>query len=126
LLGPPSDGKRHKPSGLPDRIVRGSALTTPQQRCSLSRLAKFLSQPTEVHWEAVKRILRYVKGTIDTGLHFWKSSLLDISIFTNADWAGCVGDWRSTGGYVVFVRPTLVSWSLKKQPTVLRSSTEAE
>jgi hypothetical protein len=45
-----------------------------------------------------------------------------ISIFTDADWAGCVDDRRSTGGY----GPNLVSWSSKKQPTVSRSSTEAE
>jgi hypothetical protein len=79
-----------------------------------------------VHWEAVKHILRYVKGTTDTGLWFRKSSLLDISIFTSIDWAGCVDDRRSIGGYAVFVGPNLVSWSLKKQLTVSRSSTEAE
>jgi hypothetical protein len=65
-------------------------------------------------------------GTIDTGLRFRKSSLLDISIFTDADWAGCVDDRRSTGGYAVFVGLNLVSWSSKKQPTVSGSSTEAE
>jgi hypothetical protein len=51
---------------------------------------------------------------------------VDISIFTNADWAGCVDDQRFTGGYAVFVGPNLVYWSSKKQPTVSRSSTKAE
>jgi hypothetical protein len=93
---------------------------------AVNKVCQFLSQRTEVHWEAVKRILRYVKGTIDTGLRFRKSSLLDVSIFTDADWARCVDDRRSTGGYAVFVGPNLVSLSSKKQPTVSRSSTEAE
>jgi histone deacetylase 1/2 len=75
----------------------------------MNKVCHFLSHPTEMHWEAVKRILRYVKGTIDTGLRFRKSSLLDISIFTNADWAERVDDRGSTRGYVVFVGPNLVS-----------------
>ena len=92
----------------------------------MNKVCQFLSQPTDVHWEAVKRILRYVKGTLDTGLQFRKSSLIGVSIFTDADWAGCPDDRRSTSGFTVFVGPNLISWSSKKQPTVSRSSTEAE
>ena len=61
-----------------------------------------------------------------TGLHFCKSPLSGISIFTDADWAGDVDDRRSTSGFAVFGGPNLISWSSKKQPTVSRSSTEAE
>jgi histone deacetylase 1/2 len=101
-------------------------LTRPDISFAVNKVCQFLSQPTEVHWEAVKRILRYVKGTLNTGLKFRKSSSMGISIFTDADWAGDVDDRRSTGGFAVFVGPNLVSWSAKKQPTVSRSSTEAE
>jgi histone deacetylase 1/2 len=71
------------------RIMVGSLQylthTRPYISFAVNKVCQFLSQPTEVHWEAVKHILRYVKGTIDTGLCFRKSSLLDISIFTDAD-----------------------------------------
>jgi histone deacetylase 1/2 len=101
-------------------------LTRPDISFAVNKVCQFLSQPTDVHWEAVKRILRYVKGTLQTGLCFRKSASTGVSIFTDADWAGCVDDRRSTSGYAIFVGPNLVSWSSKKQPTVSRSSTEAE
>lgn len=49
-----------------------------------------------------------------------------LSIFTDADWAGCVNDRRSTGGFAIYFGPNLISWSARKQPTVSRSSAEAE
>jgi histone deacetylase 1/2 len=101
-------------------------LTRPDISFAVNKVCQFMSQPTDVHWEAVKRILRYVKGTLQTGLCFRKSASTGVSIFTDADWAGCVDDRRSTSGYAIFVGPNLVSWSSKKQPTVSRSSTEAE
>ena len=101
-------------------------LTRPDISFAVNKVCQFLSQPTDAHWEAVKRILRYVKGTLHTGLKFRKAVSTSISIFTDADWAGCPDDRRSTGGFAIFVGPNLISWSSKKQPTVSRSSTEAE
>ncbi|CAM8893628.1 unnamed protein product [Rhodiola kirilowii] len=101
-------------------------LTRPDISFAVNKVCQYVSKPTDDHWEAVKRILRYVKGTIDTGLKFRRSSLTRHSIFTDADWAGCSDDHRSTGGFTIFLGPNLISWSAKKQPTVSRSSTEAE
>nr|XP_040249224.1 uncharacterized mitochondrial protein AtMg00810-like [Aegilops tauschii subsp. strangulata] len=101
-------------------------LTRPDISFAVNKVCQFLSQPTDAHWEAVKRILRYVKGTLHTGLKFRKAVSTSISIFTDADWAGCPDDRRSTGGFAIFVGPNLIFWSSKKQPTVSRSSTEAE
>lgn len=101
-------------------------LTRPDLSFAVNKVCQFLSQPTDIHWEAVKRILRFVKGTASTGLNFRRSPSTLLSIFTDADWAGCVDDLRSTGGFAVYFGPNLISWSACKQPTVSRSSTEAE
>jgi hypothetical protein len=60
------------------------------------------------------------------GLTIRKSSSMIVSAFSDADWAGCVDDRRSTGGFAVFFGANLISWSARKQPIVSRSSTEAE
>jgi hypothetical protein len=74
----------------------------------------------------VKRILRYLKGCTKLGVKFCKSNSLLVSAYSDVDWAGCSDDRRSTGGYVVYLGPNLVSWSARKQPTVSRSSIESE
>jgi hypothetical protein len=63
---------------------------------------------------------------MSVGLMFMRSASTLLSAFSDADWAGCVDDRRSTGGFAVFFGPNLISWSAKKQSTILRSSTEAE
>lgn len=101
-------------------------LTRPDISFPVNKVCQYLARPTNVHLEAVKRILRYVKGTSTTGLKFRRSSSTLLSIFTDADWAGCLDYRRSTGGFAIFLGPNLVSWSSRKQPTVSRSSTKAE
>jgi hypothetical protein len=67
-----------------------------------------------------------VRGTADLGLQIIRSDSMLVSGFSDADWAGCVDDRWSTGGFAVFLGSNLVSWSARKQLTVSRSSTEAE
>ncbi|XP_066385230.1 uncharacterized protein [Miscanthus floridulus] len=101
-------------------------LTRPDISFVVNKVCQFLHAPTSVHWSAVKRILRYVKGTIRLGLKIGPSKSMLVSAFSDADWAGCVDDRRSIGGFVVFLGNNLISWTARKQPTVSRSSTEAE
>jgi histone deacetylase 1/2 len=101
-------------------------LTRPDLSFSVNKICQYLHAPTTAHWTAVKRVLRYIKGTIQLGLKFQRSSSTLLSAFSDADWAGDIDDRRSTGGFVVFFGPNLISWSARKQATVSRSSTEAE
>lgn len=100
-------------------------LTRPEISFAVNTVCQHMHLPLEQHFTAVKRILRYIKGSLHQGLLFSKGSLT-FSAFSDADWAGDALDRRSTGGYCVFLGPNLVSWSTKKQATVARSSTEAE
>jgi hypothetical protein len=101
-------------------------LTRPDISFAVNKICQFLHAPTSVHWTAVKRILRYVKHTINLGLKISRSRSTLVSGFSDADWAGDVDDRRSTGGFAIFIGSNLISWSARKQPTVSRSSTEAE
>jgi histone deacetylase 1/2 len=101
-------------------------LTRPDIAFSVNKVCQFLQAPTSIHWSAVKRILRYLKHTSSLGLLIQRSNSLLLSGFADADWAGCPDDRRSTGGHAVFLGGNLVAWSSRKQPTVSRSSTEAE
>ena len=101
-------------------------LTRPDLCFAVNKVCQFLHAPTTLHRTAAKRILRYVKYTVNVGLTFSRSQSTLVSAFTNADWAGSIDDKRSTGGFAIFFGPNLISWCAKKQATVSRSSTEAE
>ena len=85
-----------------------------------------MHDPREPHLALLKHVLRYIKGTLDYGLQLLRSSSHDLVAYSDADWAGCPDTRRSTSGYTVFLGDNLVSWSLKRQHTVSRSSAEAE
>ncbi|CAN6726700.1 unnamed protein product [Malus baccata var. baccata] len=92
---------------------------------SVHQVCQFMQQPMIAHFTAVKRILRYLKGTIHHGLCY-SHGPLQLKAFSDADWAGDPNDRRSTTGMAVFLGNNPISWSSKKQLTVSRSSTEAE
>jgi ribonuclease HI len=74
----------------------------------------------------MKRILRHLCGTPDFGLLLRRSSSSDLVVYTDVDCAGCPDTRRSTSGYTVFLGDNLISWSVKRQIVVSRSSAEAE
>ena len=102
-------------------------ITGPDIAHAVNSVSQFLHAPTIDHFLAVKRILRYVKGTLHFGLTFRPSTIPSALVaYSDADWAGCPDTRRSTSGYSIYLGNNLVSWSAKKQPTVSRSSCESE
>ncbi|XP_071739433.1 uncharacterized mitochondrial protein AtMg00810-like [Rutidosis leptorrhynchoides] len=101
-------------------------ITRPDLSYAVNQVSQFLQAPTTDHFQAVKRILRYVKGTLTFGLTFSHAPSPWLLGYSDADWARCIETRRSTYGYSIFLGGNLVSWSAKKQPTVARSSCESE
>jgi histone deacetylase 1/2 len=101
------------------RIIIGGlqylTMTRPDLSFDVNKVCQYLHAPRCAHWSAVKRILRYVKGTLSHGLLMRPSSTMPLlSAFSDADWAGNPDDRRSTGGFAIFYGGNLISWSARK------------
>jgi hypothetical protein len=100
--------------------------TRPDIMFSVSLISMYMSKPTELHLQAAKRILRYLKGTVSYGIFYKKGGEEELLAFTDSDYAGDEEDSKSTSGYVFLLSSGAVSWMSKKQPIVALSTTEAE
>ncbi|GJY91325.1 retrovirus-related pol polyprotein from transposon TNT 1-94 [Tanacetum coccineum] len=88
--------------------------------------ARYQAKPTKKHLEAIKRVFRYLRGTIHMGLWYPKDNAMALTAYADADHAGCQDTRRSTSGSAQFLGEKLVSWSSKKQRSTAISTTEAE
>ena len=89
-------------------------------------VSKFMDAPRFVHYVAVLRILRYVKGTLYHGLYYSSRSFLELHAHSIADWVGDLTDRCSITSFCFLLGTSLVSWRSKKQDVVSYSSTEVE
>ena len=103
-----------------------STKTRPDIAYAVGSVARFCANPTKEHWTAVKRILRYLNGTIKLGLLYRESTSVKIPGYTDADWAGDVGDRKSTSGYMFLLGGAAISWKSNKQTCLALSTAEAE
>nr|GEX34288.1 uncharacterized mitochondrial protein AtMg00810-like [Tanacetum cinerariifolium] len=87
----------------------------PDLQFAICMCARYQARPTEKHIHAVKRIFRYLRGTVNRGLWYLKDSLITLTAFTDADHAGYQDTRRSTSNSMQFPRDRLVSWSSKRQ-----------
>ncbi|GJS22974.1 retrovirus-related pol polyprotein from transposon TNT 1-94 [Tanacetum coccineum] len=122
------DGKAVDPSHYRGMIGTLLYLTAsrPDLQFAICMCARYQARPTEKHLHAVKRIFRYLRGTVNQGLWYPKDSSIALTAFADADHAGCQDTRRSTSGSMQFLGDRLVSWSSKRQKSVAISSTEAE
>ncbi|XP_066354856.1 secreted RxLR effector protein 161-like [Miscanthus floridulus] len=91
-------------------------------------VSRFMEDPREDYWAAVKRLLRYIKGTVDQWIVFPKTgeSRLQLTVFSDADMAGDIDGRRSTSGVLFFLGSSPISWLSLKQKVVALSTCEAE
>ncbi|XP_058784419.1 secreted RxLR effector protein 161-like [Vicia villosa] len=93
---------------------------------SVCLCARYQANPRESHLAAVKRIIKYQKGTTNVGLWYPKGSMNTLVGYSDADYAGCKTDRKSTSGTCHILGTALVSWSCKKQASVALSTAEVE
>ena len=102
------------------------AITRPELSYTIHILSQVMHKPREAHWDAVVRVLKYLKGCPGQGIMLKAVSDLRIRAFCDSDWASCPLSRRSLSAFVVLLGDSPISWKTKKQDTVSHSSAEAE
>nr|CAD1839503.1 unnamed protein product [Ananas comosus var. bracteatus] len=101
-------------------------ITRPDIYFAVQQVSQFMHSPRHLHLAAVRRIIRYLRGSPCRGLFFPVGSPMNLVAFSDADWAACPNTRRSVTGWCTFLGNSLVSWKSKKQDRVSKSSTESE
>jgi len=98
----------------------------PEIQFGLCLCARFQANPKESHFKVVKRIIKYLKGTTNVGLWYPFDSNINLSGFSDSDYARCKLDRKRTSGTCHLLGSSLISWNSKKQACVALSTTEVE
>ena len=106
--------------------LRYLTCTRPDISLSVGIVSRFMEEPVYTHWKALKRILRYIQGTVSLGMFYSNSDKYKLVGYSDSDWCGDIDDRKSTSGYVFFMGNTAFTWLSKKQPIVTLSTCEAE
>ena len=82
------------------------------------KLARFASNPSNIHFTAVKRVYKYLKGTKDYGITYYKDCSRYILGYCDADYAGDILSAKSTSGYIILLAGGIISWKSKLQSII--------
>ena len=122
----PNDDIKNAYQILVGSLIYAMTCTRPDIAAATSQVCRFMAKPDKTHWQAVKRIIRYLKGTIGYALKYTNSGSLKLVGYADADWGGNLDNRRSTTGYVFTLCGGPVSWASTTQSTVALSTAEAE
>ncbi|XP_018505047.2 uncharacterized mitochondrial protein AtMg00810-like [Pyrus x bretschneideri] len=100
--------------------------TRPDIAFAVNTVCQYMNAPTDIHLAMVKRILRFLQGTLQCGLTYISGGPLTVTAYSDSDWTADLNTRISITGYVVYLGQNPVSWQSKKQSSISRSSTEAE
>lgn len=103
-----------------------SSCTRPDITAATHILSRRCNNPRQKDWNAVKRVMRYLKTTVDLGLHIHSKEFPTLTVYSDADWGQDPQDRKSTSGSLFFLGENCISWSSRKQTCVSLSSAEAE
>ncbi|MBW0466712.1 hypothetical protein O181_006427 [Austropuccinia psidii MF-1] len=135
-------GKRLQPA-IPEKLVKFKELgvnfrsaigfinylrtaTRPDLSYAVSTLSQFLERPGMSHWKSFLHIIKYLRGTQNTGLVYWHGNQEGLKAYSDANWGNCNETHSSISGYLTLLNGNLVLWKTKKKPLVSISTAEAE
>lgn len=129
-MGPQSGAERANMKDIPytkavERLSLAAQISRPDIQFAVNLIGRFSNSPGRSHWNAVKRIFRYLNGTIDARITYLRDAKAVLHGFCDADWAVAEEDDRSVMGYAFLAQGGAISWDTQKLPTVASSKTEA-
>ncbi|XP_073014568.1 secreted RxLR effector protein 161-like [Primulina eburnea] len=130
---PETSEERNYMTNVPYASVVGSVMyamicTRPDLAYAVSMVSRFMANPGKTHWEALKWVMRYLKGTVRYRLVYGRANEITEALngFVDSDFARCIDTRKSITGYVFTMFGTTISWKVSLQPVVALSTTEAE
>jgi hypothetical protein len=107
-------------------LMYAQTCTRPDINFAVGMLGRYQSNPEMEHWKAAKKVMRYLQGIKDFMLTFRRSDSLEVTGYSDSDFAGCINSRKSTFGYLFMLAGGAISWKSAKQTIIASSTMEAE